>query len=525
MADPEKYQREYSFTDFQSNNPSSPLPGSQVDNELENVEASLGEAIDAIKDVRRADGALKNGIVTIDSLDEQVAAGVGEGALASAEAAANSADAAASSALAASNSASAASGSADDASGYATTAQSARNDAVNARDDTTILKNGADAARDAARDWATAAEDAEVDDGVNDPGYSAYHYMVKTQAIADDVAEGVIPDGAITEAKIADEAVTNAKLADMAEATIKGRASGAGTGAPVDLSAAQAAAIVSGELPMVRYDAAQSLSAAAQAQGRANVSAALKGQIHGLRLSNNTTDATNDIDIGAGEAASTETNPVLMVLASSLTKRLDAAWAVGTGNGGLDTGAIANAVYYVWLIGRSDTGVVDALFSTSATSPTMPANYDRKRRIGAIARISGAIAPFLQVDDTFYFRAPVEAYNSGANPGTTLITAGLSNVPGSIPIIVNVSLKYGYGAPGGLNRRFGIGPESATTLVASTFGTYYTISGESQEAHFFAIPCNSVAQIKYQLDSSDANVTIRIYAHGWVDRRGREGGA
>lgn len=38
--------------------------------------------------------------------------------------------------------------------------------------------------------------------------------------------------------------VTNTELADMAQATIKGRASGAGTGAPVDLSAAQVKTIL-----------------------------------------------------------------------------------------------------------------------------------------------------------------------------------------------------------------------------------------------------------------------------------------
>lgn len=78
MADPSKYQRDYSFTDFQSNNPSSPLPGSQVDNELENVEASLGETIDALADIRRSDGALKNGIVTLDTLSSDVQALLGE---------------------------------------------------------------------------------------------------------------------------------------------------------------------------------------------------------------------------------------------------------------------------------------------------------------------------------------------------------------------------------------------------------------------------------------------------------------
>lgn len=43
---------------------------------------------------------------------------------------------------------------------------------------------------------------------------------------------------------VADDAVTNAKLANMAQATIKGRASGAGTGDPTDLTATQATAIL-----------------------------------------------------------------------------------------------------------------------------------------------------------------------------------------------------------------------------------------------------------------------------------------
>jgi uncharacterized Zn-binding protein involved in type VI secretion len=45
---------------------------------------------------------------------------------------------------------------------------------------------------------------------------------------------------------IGDGAVTNAKLADMAQATIKGRAAGSGTGAPVNLTAREAALILGG---------------------------------------------------------------------------------------------------------------------------------------------------------------------------------------------------------------------------------------------------------------------------------------
>lgn len=135
--------------------------------------------------------------------------------------------------------------------------------------------------------------------------------------------------------------------------------------------------------------APQSLNSAQQAQARSNISASLTGDSFGLTLTNNSSDVANDIDISAGEAASTETNPVLMVLSTTITKRLDAAWAVGSGNGGLDTGTVGNSTYYIWLIQRLDTGVVDALFSLSSTAPTMPANYTAKRVIGYVQRSGG----------------------------------------------------------------------------------------------------------------------------------------
>lgn len=44
--------------------------------------------------------------------------------------------------------------------------------------------------------------------------------------------------------ELEDGAITNVKMADMAEATIKGRAAGSGTGVPADLTADQASAIL-----------------------------------------------------------------------------------------------------------------------------------------------------------------------------------------------------------------------------------------------------------------------------------------
>lgn len=76
MADPTKYTPSYDFSDYQASSPSTPLPGAQVDIQFQALKTTTDEAIDAIKDIRRSDGALKNGIVTADSLAPGVLNGV-----------------------------------------------------------------------------------------------------------------------------------------------------------------------------------------------------------------------------------------------------------------------------------------------------------------------------------------------------------------------------------------------------------------------------------------------------------------
>ncbi len=115
--------------------------------------------------------------------------------------------------------------------------------------------------------------------------------------------------------------------------------------------------------------------------------------ISGLTYSNNAGDVTNDLDIAAGEAI--DSTGVRLMQLSATTKRSDAAWAVGSGNGGLDDiGSAGNNDFYIWVIVRVDTGVVDALFSLSSTAPTMPANYTLKRLIGWFKRVGGTVVLF-----------------------------------------------------------------------------------------------------------------------------------
>src|SRR3990167_5325176 len=160
-------------------------------------------------------------------------------------------------------------------------------------------------------------------------------------------------------------------------------------------------------------------------------------ELTGLTLSNNVADATNDIDMAVGAAASDNAaiaDRVLLSRTSVITKQLDAAWVVGTNQGGrMSAAAIANTTYFVFLIMRPDTGVVDMGFDVSPTAPTMPTNYTYRRRIGAIIRSAGAILAFTQDADLFQLSSPVADVSFVANPGAAAVTRTLT-----VPVGINV---------------------------------------------------------------------------------------
>lgn len=148
------------------------------------------------------------------------------------------------------------------------------------------------------------------------------------------------------------------------------------------------------------------------------VTSFLRSYLAGLMLS--TAGASATFGIAAGMAADS-TNVDMMVLASAFTKTT-AAWALGSGNGALDTGTIAaNTWYHVYLIKRSDTGVVGVAISLSAVAPTtggnIPAAFGLYRRIGSMrTNASSQWTKFVQVGDCFIWDVPfgdVSAYALG----------------------------------------------------------------------------------------------------------------
>lgn len=241
----------------------------------------------------------------------------------------------------------------------------------------------------------------------------------------------------------------------------------------------------------------------------------LRGYVRGLTISNNTADATNDIDIAAGQAASDGTTPVLMTLASGITKRLDASWSVGSGNGGLDTGSIANGWYYVWLIRRPDTGVVDVLFSASATAPTMPANYTQKMLLWPFWRDAGTIRPFTQRNNDFTWVSPVENFNS-INVSTTgaLVTVTAPPVNG-VEAKLRIVLSE-VGTRSAWVRDTTQVNDAPTPLGNSDVGT---LSSSARSYLMKRVFVNASSQVRYRCDTATVGAFI-LTTEGFVFPRG-----
>ncbi|HEX7005580.1 MAG TPA: hypothetical protein VF274_00445 [Alphaproteobacteria bacterium] len=235
-----------------------------------------------------------------------------------------------------------------------------------------------------------------------------------------------------------------------------------------------------------------------------------RSYLAGLGLANNATDPSNDIDIADG-AARADDDAADLVLASPLTKRLDAGWTAGSGQGGLDTGSkAANAWYHVWLIKRSDTGAVDALFSTSATTPVMPSNYDKKRRIGAVKTDgSGNIRGFVQFGDQFWWAISVIDHIGTIVSGSNV--ALVLSVPSGVRVLANFHGKAA---------NEGVKLYTPGQMVQSS-STVVTLPQSATGSAVAMLPTNTLSQI-YAREDGGSSASITIETYGWVDRRGRD---
>ena len=250
----------------------------------------------------------------------------------------------------------------------------------------------------------------------------------------------------------------------------------------------------------------------------ANQTTIPRSYIAGLTLSTAGSSAT--MSIAAGQCVDS-TNTALMSLTA--TSKTTSAWALGAAAGGLDTGAIANSTWYhFYVIQRVDTSVVDCVFSTSASAPTLPTNYTLYRRIGS-GKTNGSAqwTKFIQDGDYFKWDASVLDVNT-TNPGTAAVSATLT-----VPLGVNVQAimnAQGVGATNCFTLHISdlATADETPSRTAAPLGAITTANvAPTITASRIVERTNTSAQVRYRIEASGASDIVRIATLGWFDTRGR----
>ena len=84
---PSPYDRQYNFTNFQSTNPSTPLPGQKVDQELNAVRTALNATISRLGEAQADDGKIRNSALNLTTIAEATASSISASAISSINAA------------------------------------------------------------------------------------------------------------------------------------------------------------------------------------------------------------------------------------------------------------------------------------------------------------------------------------------------------------------------------------------------------------------------------------------------------
>lgn len=247
------------------------------------------------------------------------------------------------------------------------------------------------------------------------------------------------------------------------------------------------------------------------------------GFINGLQLANSSGDAVNDIDVGIGVCAPDNAAVVTqMKLTTLITKRIDANWVVGTNQGGFPSAiSLTNDTWYhVFLIKRTDTGVVDAGFDTSLTAVNLLAlatNYNAYRRIGSVRRATALNRLFFQIGNDFLWDVPIQEVSANAPTTRTLLTL---TVPTGVKVKANICARQIVGASSVV---YGLiyDPDLADSVPSATLFNFNCDSGGSdsgdsgqQMMDVWTDTSSRIAE-RYTLT---ANRKINLV--GWHDLRG-----
>ncbi|NMG64874.1 hypothetical protein GPA19_07940 [Azoarcus indigens] len=267
----------------------------------------------------------------------------------------------------------------------------------------------------------------------------------------------------------------------------------------------QAAVIAAGLVADVEYDGVDFVVLDALAPG------AIQGAFSNLKLSAAGTGPSiavsyDDLVLGNGSGGYVSEHNVAGTITTTTV-----------GAGGLDAGVLAASTWYsIWRIGKAD-GARNWLFSLSATSPTMPAGYTLKARIGWFRTDSTANKyplSFIQSGRSVRYKpaagsnltlTPQMASGVAGTIGTTLVAAAVGAFVPPTASIIKLQTYTGGGGAVQVN-------SSSVASITGTTGFDNTV------------PTGATPSVQGELMLESTNIywasnfaSSAIYCSGWED--------
>lgn len=236
-----------------------------------------------------------------------------------------------------------------------------------------------------------------------------------------------------------------------------------------------------------------------------------RGYIDGLVMSNNGVDSDHDIDTTIGVARSSDDS--IDMTATAFTKRIDANWVAGSGNGGFPSAlSIAIDTWYHYFIISTPGGTIDFGFDSSLTATNLltdATGYTKIRRIGSVLTdgSSNIIGFYSKGDDFWWNSAPTDF--SGSAPGS------FTNVTLSVPLGVETLARTNTQIiSSGID---GVAFKSNVTTTEWVVLRADTERGWSRDR----IWADTSSQIKHKADTGTP-ATYFLFNLGWTDLRGKD---
>lgn len=252
----------------------------------------------------------------------------------------------------------------------------------------------------------------------------------------------------------------------------------------------------------------------------------------------NGTDATNDIDFSAGTRRNSTNTSI--IIAGAMTKRADATWAAGTGNGGMASGVTwAANDFHLHLLGKTtDPTAHDYIFDTSVTcangladSAVVTAGFTIYKRIASF-RTAAAAWPLFTAREVgngaleVLLKTPAfEFTKNWAGTDDAAQTGTLALVPGGIQVKAILGVNFNDASIGAHSALIVTSLDQTDTAANSGVATFVGQlklandgSGVDRSASgVIEVRTSTSRTFRYRGAGTTIDHDVTFCTHGWED--------